>query len=228
MVVTPLENLKKTLGVASANGISIVAVSKRQPEHKVIMAYEQGYRDFGESTLKGLLRTQAVLAHHTDVRLHFVGPLQSNKIKKLCLANTWMIHSIGHTSHLEKLKNLYQDGFKIPKLLLQVNAAQNPGQSGFDPDESTIVSILNHFSELTINGLMVIGPEPSRFTNKEEWRQNTERVFQTLKSWQENIQGLGFAHFCETSMGMSADWSLALKHGATIIRLGTTVFGPRN
>ena len=99
------EELRKQANISDKDYPIIVAITKNQPDESLLSAYESGYRHFGESTLQGMIRTVQLFSDVSDVKFHFVGRLQSNKIKKLCQMPISMIHSVSKTSYLDLFDN---------------------------------------------------------------------------------------------------------------------------
>ena len=217
----------QALQALATGHLILVAVSKKQPDSKIIDALKAGYTHFGENTLQGLTRTAKLLQDFPNTRMHFVGRLQSNKIKKICSLSPAIIHSVAQQTHMETFVRLQQEGIQIPQLLLQINCAQNQDQEGLTPELEPILDALNQFSSLPFVGLMTMGGAPDRYPRRSEWLQVTHLAFAKLTEIRRELQHRGFKHICHLSMGMSEDYEIALQEGATLLRLGTLIFGPR-
>ncbi len=209
----------------AAKRVTIVAISKKQPNSKLAQSYDAGYRHFGESYFDGLERTLTFFKDKSDVFIHFVGPIQSNKIKHLCRSDIELVHSVGKQSHLDKFLAYQTSGAPIPNMLLQVNATQDPNQQGLA--SNTLQTLLEQFHTLPIVGGMVIGPNPILFSSKDLWSEATTHTFRETMIL---FRGIQQAHpqFKIFSLGMSQDAKIAIELGATHVRLGTTIFGPRD
>ena len=119
------------------------------------------------------------------------------------------------------------DKIPIPELLLQINIAHNPNQAGFDPNLQEIDSLIHLYEMLPISGLMGLGPSPNRFPENHDWIKETKNCF--LK-FQDLYKALKQKHpkLKYLSMGMTNDYQIAIQYGATMIRLGTLIFGERH
>lgn len=186
----------------------LVAVSKRQPIEKIKILYDAGHRDFGENYLQEWLQKKKDLPE--DIRWHFIGSVQSRKVRELIEEGIYCIHGFGSESSLKKLQQSQNkpDG----GCFLQVNLAAEEQKGGVQEEE--ITSLNDHGLLKGIRGLMCIPP----FGMSES---DLSQIFSRLRAWAEKLD------FKELSMGMSQDYKIALKEGATWVRLGTTLFGER-
>ncbi len=195
----------------SVDDIRLVAVSKTFSFAAVEALYQEGQRDFGENYVQELVEKAdlAVARGMTDLRWHFIGHLQSNKLKTLAAVPglAW-IHSVDSVSLLEKIFRLDTR----PGLLLQVDLDAEATKSGFAPGE--VVDVLAAHPQ--VKGLMCI-PSPRRLASEDSSR----AAFRELRelAWAAGRR--------ELSMGMSQDFGLAVEEGATFVRVGTRLFGKR-
>jgi pyridoxal phosphate enzyme (YggS family) len=205
------------------HGAKLVAVSKTQPEAAIAEAYAAGQRIFGESTAQELSRKQVKLP--ADIEWHFIGHLQSNKVKYVAP----FVHCI-HAVDSEKLlltidKEAAKHHRKIV-CLLQVHLAQEASKYGFSEAALTAFLAAGNWRQaghVQIGGLMTIA------SNTDDHVQ-VAAEFARLKNLFQQIKSDYFANdpaFCELSMGMSADYPLALQQGATLVRVGSRIFGQR-
>ena len=208
-----------------AAGLILVAVSKDQLDEKLLLVAESGYQHFGENTLFGLERAHTLFQHRSNIHLHFVGRLQSNKIRKICDLKPLMVHSLAQRGHLEMWLKLQNEGLALPQLLLQINCANNPNQEGLKPDLESLAALIQEFKALPLVGLMAIGPNPDRFSNTGQWQAATKTAFAALASLKRYLNQSGFMQIRHLSMGMSQDYALALEAGASLLRIGTLIFG---
>lgn len=201
--------------------VTLIAVSKTQPVSAIEEAYALGIRDFGENKVKEMLGKEPQLP--ADIRWHLIGHLQTNKVKSV-LSNTVLIHS------LDSLKLLDAVDFEAMKQkitvegLLEVNVAEEESKFGFLPSELwELLSRLRQYKNLRIRGLMTVAP----FTTNAE---NNREIFQKLKeiSIDTKWNTLDNISMDILSMGMTGDYSVAIEEGATMIRVGTGLFGARN
>jgi pyridoxal phosphate enzyme (YggS family) len=192
--------------------VTLVAVSKVQPEDRVRAVIAAGQRVFGENRVQEAeSRWTPLRAEVSDITLHLVGPLQTNKLNK-ALALFDAIHSVDRDSLARKLAEAVQARGACPTLFVQVNTGREPQKAGIDPDElDAFLARLRGDYALAIFGLMVIPPageDPApHFTALAEMAARN------------GLAGL--------SMGMSDDFETAIAHGATHVRVGSALFGSR-
>ncbi|XP_072995564.1 uncharacterized protein [Typha latifolia] len=206
-----------------AEEVRVVAVGKTKPVSLVRQLYDAGHRCFGENYVQEFVDKAPLLP--ADIEWHFIGHLQSNKVKSLLASvpNLDMVESVDN----EKVAN-YLDravaslGRKPLKVLVQVNTSGEESKSGIDP--SRCIELAKHVKlacpNLVFSGLMTIGmPNYS----------STPENFSTLSNCRANIcKALGIPQEqCELSMGMSGDFEQAIEMGSTNVRIGSTIFGPR-
>ncbi len=197
--------------------VKLVAVSKYTTTDAIRAAYDAGVRDFGESRVQNAKLKQEELADLSDITWHMIGSLQSNKARAAIAQFDW-IHSIDRLSLAEQCDRLIFELKKSPKLLLQVKLADDPSKSGWS--ESELLADLPKLAELqnlNIAGLMTILPlgldQDQAFT-----------LFSRVGELAEKMRSLGWNNIHELSMGMSADYAIAVTAGASIIRVGTQIF----
>lgn len=202
---------------------TLVAVSKTKPAEDIQSLYELGHRDFGENYVQELIIKQSTLPK--DIRWHFIGHLQSNKIKMIA-PFVYLIHGVDSLRLLEAIE---KEGRKLDRninCLLQVHIANEETKFGFDTKEVTqVASALyeeNKFSHIRLCGLMGM----ASFTNDLE---QVRKEFQSLKSCFDQIRHTFPApDFKILSMGMSGDYKIALDCGSNMVRIGSMLFGTRN
>ncbi|PSR85316.1 Proline synthase co-transcribed bacterial protein [Actinidia chinensis var. chinensis] len=206
-----------------ANDVRVVAVSKTKPVSLIRQVYDAGHRCFGENYVQEIIDKAPQLPE--DIEWHFVGHLQSNKVKSLLAAvpNLAMVEGIDNEKVANTLDRVVSTIRRKPlKVLVQVNTSGEESKSGVDP--SDCVELAKHVkmgcSNLEFSGLMTIGmPDYS----------STPENFRTLSNCRiEVCKALEMAeNQCELSMGMSGDFELAIEMGSTNVRVGSTIFGPR-
>ena len=173
-----------------------------------------GQRDFGENFLQELKEKKDMLPD--DIRWHFLGNIQSNKIKDIVKYSD-LIHSIGRSKVLDKIAKL--ESYKKIQVLLQLKLGEEETKSGFNETEIFQIVARNEFTNISMKGLMVIAEGGiGREKLKLQFSQ-AKNVFEKIKSMNKDVKYL--------SMGMSNDYELALAHGSNMIRLGTSIFGER-
>lgn len=204
-------------------GVRVIAVSKTQSAEAITEAYNAGQRAFGENKVQELLAKSAVLP--TDIQWHFIGHLQSNKVKAI-VPVIHMIHSI---DSLKLLKEVNKEAAKAERevsCLLQIYIASEETKFGLDPEEAFQILASEEYKSMkniSIRGLMGM----ATFTDNETL---VRQEFRNLKECFARIKDLYFSEnseFSEISMGMSGDYSLAIEEGSTMVRTGTAIFGER-
>lgn len=211
-----LTKIKETL----PSTVKLVAVSKFIPNEAILEAYNLGIRDFGESRPQELLLKMEQLPD--DIRWHFIGHLQSNKIKMI-IDKVYMIHSV---DSLKLLEAINREGAKRDikvNVLLQLHIAQEESKQGLTIEELwSIIGQYNNYSNINFCGMMGM----ATFTDKKEV---IEREFALIHSQFNEIKSKypQLTDFTELSIGMSGDYPIAIEHGSTMVRVGTAIFGGR-
>ena len=200
--------------------IKLVAVGKNHPPKKIIEAMKSGHTRFGENRVQELLNKHE-LFYDQDIKWHFIGHLQKNKVKYLMkIEQLEMIESIDSLEIAEEVNREAQKLNRTIKVLLQVNIANDPNKFGFSKEEIKKVLIeIEKKDNLVVKGLMTITPYEAEMTE-------TKKYYQDMKSLVEDLNNQGH-DLTEISMGMSRDYEMAIKQGATIVRVGTAIFGKR-
>ena len=193
----------------------LIAVSKGQDLEKIIQLYDKGQRDFGENFLQELKEKKDLLPG--DIRWHFLGNIQSNKIKDIVVCSD-LIHSIGRNKILDKILKLESN--KKIKILLQLKLGEEETKSGFNEKEIYKILSRNKSTNTIIKGLMVIAEGGIQKEKLKLQFSQAKNVFEKIKSMNKDVEFL--------SMGMSTDYELALSQGSNMIRIGTSIFGARN
>lgn len=198
------------------SSITLVAVSKLQPEEAIRAAYGQGVRDFGESYAQELRAKGEALADLEDIRWHFIGHLQRNKVRQVA-GRLAMLQTLDSPRLVEELgKRLSGEPLDV---LLEVSLVGEASKSGCAPEElPALLDAARSEPALRVRGLMAIPPWEAE---PEEAR----RYFVALRELRDRLGGA--ALLPELSMGMSGDFEVAVEEGATIVRVGTAIFGPR-
>ncbi|MDD2458219.1 MAG: YggS family pyridoxal phosphate-dependent enzyme [Eubacteriales bacterium] len=203
--------------------ITLVGVSKFLPASMAAAAVCLGLQDLGENRVQEMLAKQDDLtARSLHPAWHLIGTLQKNKVKYL-LGRTALIHSVDSADLLQEIASRSTKAGLVTDVLLQVNTAHEATKHGFDPDE--LITGASSFSEqsgVRIRGLMTMAP---LFADPELARPvfaQTQELFASLAEGP-----LGTAFFNNLSMGMSQDYIQAIACGATHVRIGTAIFGPR-
>ena len=204
-------------------GVKLVAVSKFHPIERLQAAYAAGQRIFGENRAQELAAKAPQMP--SDVEWHFIGHLQKNKVRMIMpWAST--IQSIDST---ELLQLVNKEAARIDRhvnVLLQLHVAKEQTKSGFTIEKvlkAASEGAFSNLSNVTITGMMAMATFTS---DMEQVASEFEQVHDTFVKLRDNYFA-GDERFKEISMGMSDDWPIALQHGATLVRIGTDIFGPR-
>ncbi len=191
--------------------VKLIAVSKVQPEDRVTGVLDEGHRLFGENRVQeAASRWPSLQTRYTDISLHLIGPLQTNKARQ-AVEMFDAIHTLDRPKLARRLADLAQERGACPELLIQVNTGEEPQKAGVLPSDADAFVAEARALDLPVTGLMCIPPideEPSLH-------------FALLAKIAERT-GL-----TELSMGMSADFERAIAFGATYVRVGSAIFGAR-
>ncbi len=192
--------------------VKLIAVSKTKPMDQIKPVIDEGQFHFGENKVQeAVLKWQDLKEKNKTIDLHLLGPLQSNKVKKVFGMFDY-IHSLDRNSLAKKISDEVQKKGFCPKLFIQVNTGLEQQKAGIQPEKlNEFIKTIRRFMDLNIIGLMCIPPI----------NELPERHFKFLKKLADE-NGLR-----ELSMGMSSDYIAAVKSGATYIRVGTAIFGSR-
>tara|TARA_Y100000813_G_C24084034_1_gene314834 strand:- start:78 stop:716 length:639 start_codon:yes stop_codon:yes gene_type:complete len=195
--------------------VNLLAVSKGFKSQEIKIIHNSGQIDFGESKFQEGFEKQKILKDLTNIKWHFIGRIQSNKIRKI-VQNFTYIHSVDSYQKLEKISNMAYEENKKPIIMLQVKLSDDPNKVGFDPnlllEKWKDIKI---FKNLEIKGLMTINPKGLSSTKNKE-------LFKKCRALADSLQ------LPDCSMGMSGDWEEAISNGSTWIRLGSLIFGERS
>ncbi len=201
--------------------VTLIAVSKTKPVQDIEELYEYGVRDFGENKVQEMVEKYEILPK--DIRWHLIGHLQTNKVKYI-VDKVHLIHSVDSIKLAEQIEKEAVKKDVIVNILVQVNVANEDTKFGLDKEETIKnVEAISKFEHLRIKGLMTIAPFVE---NGEENR----KYFNDLKQLSVDIQSKNIDNVSMDflSMGMSGDFETAIEEGATLVRVGTSIFGMRN
>jgi PLP dependent protein len=201
--------------------VTLLAVSKTFPAGAVGEAVDAGLADVGENYVQELLAKRAALTER-EIRWHFIGHLQSNKVKYLA---EWihLIHAVDNSGLAGEIDKRAMQAHRIVDVLIEVNTTGEQSKYGVKPDMTVeFVKSLSGFQNIRIAGLMTIGP----FLPDPE---GSRPMFRTLRLLKEEIARLVQPNVAmkHLSMGMTGDFEVAIDEGATIVRIGTAIFGKR-
>ena len=211
MEVSNYLQIKKKLPL----NVNLLAVSKGFSSQEIKYMNDEGQNDFGESKFQEAFEKQHLLEDCKNIKWHFIGRLQSNKIRKI-VQNFEYIHSVDSYEKLLKVSNFSCEEQKNPLIMLQVKLSDDPSKGGFNP--KVIIQKwdqIKQIKNITIKGLMTINPKG--LSSKENIK-----LFKNCRNLADSLK----LHDC--SMGMSGDWEEAVEAGSTWLRLGSIIFGKRS
>jgi pyridoxal phosphate enzyme (YggS family) len=198
--------------------VQLVAVSKTKPISAIELALQCGQKSFGESYAQEFAE-KAVTIQSKDIDWHFIGPLQSNKTRLVAPYAHW-VHSIDRIKIAQRLSAQRPANLPPLQVCLQVNIDAEESKSGVHPNQvQQLVSQLSELDNLRLRGLMCI-PKPPSDANDQQ------AAFAKLRLLLETLNQTGL-QLDTLSMGMSGDYSAAIAEGATLVRIGTAIFGTR-
>jgi pyridoxal phosphate enzyme (YggS family) len=215
-----LQTIKKSL----PENITLVAVSKTQSNEKILEAYQAGHRVFGENYVQELVKKAAVLPK--DIEWHFIGHLQSNKVKYIAPFIA-LIHSVDSFKLLKEINKQGLKNNRIINCLLQIYIAKEDTKYGLDEKEMYEILNSEDFKQLhniKICGLMGMASNTQNMNQVKEEFLYLKKLFDDIKyKFKENNIDV-----TTLSMGMSGDYKLAIECGSNMIRIGSSIFGARN
>jgi PLP dependent protein len=203
-------------------GVKLVAVSKFKPKELLLEAYEIGFRAFGENYVQELVDKYEALPK--DIEWHFIGHLQTNKVKYIA-PFVHLIHSVDSFKLLKEIDKQAAKNERVIECLLQIYIAKEDSKTGMDIAE--YLEMLDSEEFKALKNIKVIGlMGMSTFTDNLDL---VREEFRSLKDLFEQTQKIQAGNFSlkEISMGMSGDWQLAVEEGSTMIRVGSSIFGSR-
>lgn len=201
--------------------ITLVAVSKTKPVSMLSEIYECGVRDFGENKVQEICEKRDLLP--SDIRWHMIGHLQRNKVKYI-VNDTTLIHSVDSYRLAEEINVQAKKINRIIPILIEINIADESSKFGIAKEEALqLAEEISHLDGIQIRGLMTIAPYVD---NPEENRPYFKKIRElAVDIAKENIDNVSMDIL---SMGMTGDYAVAIEEGATIVRVGTGIFGSRN
>lgn len=227
-----MQEIQKALQEVRATleeGVSLLAVSKTHPAEYIQEAYEAGQRDFAENKVQELQAKVEVLPK--DIRWHFIGHLQTNKVKYI-VPYIHLIHTVDSMRLLQAISkevvkfNAANKADRVVDVLLEVHIAQEETKTGLGVEE--LDGLLKEWRQAPLEGVRIRGLM-AMASNTDDMEQ-VEREFEVMNQLKQRIGAQYFAgddNFDQLSMGMSGDYELAQKHGSTMVRVGSKIFGAR-
>lgn len=209
LIKQQIEQRLQALG-RDKDAVKIVAVSKTKPLEMIDRLHEDGFSCFGENYVQEAIEKVKARPHY---EWHYIGAIQTNKLKDV-VGNFKLIHSVDRLSVLEKISKIAEQKNLIQEVLLQVNFSKEESKSGFLEEDlkKKFAQIIN-IKGVKVKGLMVFPPPDDLAKSREDFRKGRELL--------KNL------NLSELSMGTSHDYEVAIEEGATLVRLGTVLFGKR-
>mgnify|MGYP001200213657 FL=1 len=195
--------------------VNLLAVSKGFSTQEIQIINNQGQNDFGESRFQEAIEKQILLEDFKNIKWHFIGRIQTNKIRKI-VQNFEYIHSVDSYEKLLKISNVSFEEKRNPIVMLQVKLSDDPNKGGFIPEILLEKwSQIKELKSIKIKGLMTINPKG--LSSKENIK-----LFKKCRNLADSLK------LQDCSMGMSTDWEEAVEAGSTWIRVGSIIFGNRS
>jgi pyridoxal phosphate enzyme (YggS family) len=223
-ITTNLLNLKNQIHAAALKyhrapeSIQLIAVSKNQPISAIEIAYDAGQRAFGENYLQDALPKITAL-QHKKIEWHFIGALQSNKTKKVAEHFDW-VHTVSDIKTAERLNSQRPESLPPLNICIQVNSSAAKNKSGVHANDAVSLALkCAELPRLRIRGLMTVPEAKNNFSEQQEEFKKLRLIWEQLRKDGLEVDTL--------SMGMSNDLEAAIAEGATMIRIGTKIFGDR-
>lgn len=201
--------------------VTLISVSKTKPVEMLQEAYDAGSRDFGENKPQEIKEKYPQLP--TDIRWHMIGHLQRNKIKYI-IDKVCMIHSVDSIRLAEAIdEEAKKHGIVMP-VLIEVNVAEEESKFGVHLDEAeSLIRQISELSNIQVQGLMTIAPFTENAEDNRIYFRKLRNLYVDIKD--KNIDNV---NMCNLSMGMTGDYEVAVEEGATMVRVGTGIFGARS
>ena len=201
--------------------VKLIAVSKTKPVSMIQEIISEQVFDFGENKPQELRDKYELLPK--DLRWHMIGHLQRNKVKYI-IDKACLIHSVDSVRLAETINQEAEKHGIVMPVLVEVNIAKEPSKFGLMPEETLdFIREVSHFTHIKVNGLMTIAPFVENPEDNRFYFQNLKKLYVDIK--EKNIDNV---NMCILSMGMTGDFEVAIEEGATMVRVGTGIFGERN
>ncbi len=201
------------------SAVRLVAVSKTMPPERILEAHAAGQRRFGENRVQELAAKAPALPG--EIEWHFIGRLQKNKVRPAVRLAAW-IHSADSAPLLQRIDRIAGEENRRPFVLLEINVSGEASKAGVPPAQAPeLAAAAARCANLRLAGLMTIGPLGAG-------AQSLHRAFSRLRELRDELEKDLRIELPELSMGMSGDFEIAVEEGATLVRVGSAIFGPRS
>lgn len=227
MITENLQEVERRIAAAcarsgrSCDAVLLVAVSKTKPVELLSEAYEAGTRNFGENKPQEIKEKYPQLP--SDIRWHMIGHLQRNKIKYI-IDKVCMVHSVDSLRLAQAIdEEAAKHGLVMP-VLVEVNVAREESKYGIMPEDAeAFIRQISTLPHICVQGLMTIAPFTDNPESNRVHFRNLKKLYVDIKD--KNIDNV---NMCNLSMGMTGDYEVAIEEGATMVRVGTGIFGERH
>ena len=216
------EAYQQIMSALSEKNVALIAVSKTKPVEDILELYQLGHRDFGENYVQELLEKAEHLPK--DIRWHFIGHLQSNKVKYIA-SFVYMIHGVDSLKLLKEINKQAEKQSRMINCLLQVHIAQEETKFGFDDEELFNLQI-SQYANVKIKGLMGMASFTDDVNKVRNEFRNLKTIFNKFTT-HDLPAGQAGSRLTTLSMGMSADYKIAIEEGSNMVRIGSLIFGER-
>ena len=217
LVKNSIDNSAKKVGL-NPSSVLLIAVSKKKGEGAIKEAFDFGIKDFGENYAQELAKKSDFFKDQRIV-WHFIGPIQTNKIKLIAKHASW-IHSVDRSKVVEKLNKECLQAKRYINALIQINISGEETKSGISPDDLIeFAEYVNSQTNINLKGIMVLPRINGNFNEKEEEMIKAKKLHTTLVN--------KFPHASYLSMGTTSDFECAIANGSNMIRVGELIFGKR-
>ncbi len=197
--------------------VRLLAVSKTKSVDEVRAAYQAGQRAFGENYVQELCAKAEALRDLPDIEWHVIGPLQRNKVKQVSNFVS-LVHTVDRSSLAEELQKRASANGRVVRVLLEVNVSGESSKAGCRVEDApALATLVRALPNVSLVGLMTVPPDTDD-------REQARPIFRKLRELRDRLGTEAF----ELSMGMSHDFEIAIEEGATIVRVGTAIFGNRS
>ena len=227
MITENLEQVRKNIEEAcravnrDPGEVTLISVSKTKPVSMLQEAYDAGSRDFGENKVQEIMDKYPQLP--SDIRWHMIGHLQRNKVKYI-VGKTALIHSVDSLKLAETIEKEAAKKNCVQDILVEVNVAQEESKFGLKVDEVIpFIEKISQFQHICVKGLMTIAPYTEDPESNRDYFREIKKLSVDIRD--KNIDNVNVSIL---SMGMTNDYEVAIEEGATMVRVGTGIFGARN
>ena len=210
------EIIKDIDALCKSHHAELVIVSKMRDINQIEDYYSNGYRDFGENKVQELLTKVNM---HDDIRWHFVGRLQTNKVKDV-VKHCYLLHSLNRYELIDAIQKEAKKQERLMPCLIQFNIAEEETKSGFELSEAkAVVEYIKNCSNIEVWGIMCMGPHVEDEQMIRNVFKDAKSLFESLKEYEDDKFKMKYL-----SLGMSSDYNIALEEGSTMVRIGRVLF----